>query len=59
MATEAKREKMANPSRDLLIAMAELTLTQLGIPGALACCAYLAGRWHVHTERNGADPERS
>jgi hypothetical protein len=59
MATEAERAKAVNQSRDLLIAMAELTLTQLGIPGALACWAYLAGRWHVHTERNGADPERS
>ena len=26
-----------------LLTVAELTLTQMGIPGALACCEYLVG----------------
>jgi hypothetical protein len=33
-----------SPGRAVL-ALAELSLTQMGIPGAVACCEYLAGWW--------------
>jgi hypothetical protein len=39
-----------NPSRARLagravLTLAELAFTQMGIPGAVACCEYLVGRW--------------
>jgi hypothetical protein len=59
MGREADRAEVANQSRDLLCVVADLTLTQLGIPGALACWRYLAGRWRVYSQQDGADPEGS
>lgn len=59
MASELERAAVANQGRDLLVAMADLTLAQLGVPGALACWGYLAGWWRVPIEQDGADPERS
>jgi hypothetical protein len=59
MTTTAGRAEVASQGLHLLLAVADLTLTQLGIPGALACLGYLTGWWRVRTERDDADPERS
>jgi hypothetical protein len=59
MARKAERAEVANPGRGLLVVVADAILAHLGIPGALTCCAYLAGRWRVHPEPDGVDPEGS
>ncbi len=40
----------------VLVAVAELVLTQMGIPGALACCEYLAGWWGNCVRRRTSRP---
>jgi hypothetical protein len=35
----------------VLVITADLTLTQLGVPTAPACCQYLATRWRNHSRR--------
>jgi hypothetical protein len=41
-----------------VVTAAELALTQMGAPGALACCEYLAG-WWGHCERRGTSRQRT
>ena len=54
--------------RSVLLAVSEFALRQLGLPGALTGCAYLAGRWGVRLRTGSrrppathiaSDPERS
>ncbi len=51
-----RAEWPANPTRiraagHVLAMAAELAFTQLGIPGALVCCAYLMDRWGTRVPR--------
>jgi hypothetical protein len=55
-----------SPSRARLasravLTLAEVTLTQMGIPGAVACCEYLVGRWgsSVDSSCDGTSGSRS
>ena len=39
------------PSARALVTTADLALTQMGVPAALACCQYLAVRWRNCSRR--------
>lgn len=42
-----------------LISLAEVTLAQLGVPGALGCCEYLIRRWRHCLHRGASGKNRS
>ena len=47
----AARRPLARLSGRALLTTADLALTQMGVPAALACCQYLAVRWRNSTRR--------